>query len=516
MNHRGDHEPVVSRVPAEQAGVTQLKGGSLGVLGVAFFVLASAAPMAAFVGAGPILFSFIGPGVPLVYLVVAGVVALFAVGYLKMSQQVRSAAGFVAYIDRALGRRAAVGASGIVLITYVTLQVGLWSQFGVFADQLCDTYLNISIPHWGWCLFFLAIVTALTMRGVDLSLRVLGVLLSGEILVVLVLVVGILLRAPGRDLSAESFSPSVLSHPSLGLAMLFVVTCFTTFEATTVFAEEARKPDKTIPRALFTVVGFIAGFYAVATWAVSVAVGPGRVQRAATNDLPGLMFGLADEYIGGWLDVTMQVLVVLSFVAMLIGVSNMFARYCFALARARVLPARLAYVTRTRRAPARAALVNGVVVAAILVPMLMFGADPMVVVYAWFVALGTVGFISIMSLASLAILAHFARPANRAGHTVVSTLVAPGCALVLVTGMLVFSVRNYDALLLDNGTTATWLLLSLPLAFVLGLVLPSFRSGISFEHRSDASALVPASSTLQSPAEQSSPTIGVAEEGESR
>ncbi len=43
-------------------------------------------------------------------------------------------------------------------------------------------------------------------------------------------------------------------------------------------------------------------------------------------------------YVGPWLDVTMQVLVVSSFVAMLIGMQNMFARYGFALARAGVLP----------------------------------------------------------------------------------------------------------------------------------------------------------------------------------
>jgi hypothetical protein len=48
----------------------RLKPNSLGFIGVAFFVIASAAPMAAFVGASPVLFSILGPGVPLVYVLV--------------------------------------------------------------------------------------------------------------------------------------------------------------------------------------------------------------------------------------------------------------------------------------------------------------------------------------------------------------------------------------------------------------------------------------------------------------
>lgn len=272
-----DQKPF-SQIPIEDRSA-HLKRESLGVVGVAFFVLASAAPMAAFVGAGPILFSFIGPGVPLVYLIIAAVVAIFAVGYLKMSRFVQSAAGFVAYIDRALGKRFAVGSAGIVIVTYLALQIGLWSQFGVFAEQLVRTYLGVSIPPWAWCLVFIAIVTSLTMRGVDLSLRVLGVLLSLEIVVVLVLVGAILSQSGGRDLSLESFSPAVLTNPSLGIAMLFVLTCFTTFEATTVFAEEARRPERTIPRALFLIIGFIAVFYGIATWAVSVGVGADAVQQ---------------------------------------------------------------------------------------------------------------------------------------------------------------------------------------------------------------------------------------------
>ena len=457
---------------------TALKPNSLGFVGIAFFVIAAAAPMAAFVGAGPERFSIMGPGVPLVYIMVALVIALFAVGYLKMSRHIVHAGGFVAYIARGLGRHAATGAAGIVIVTYIALQVGFWAQFGVFAQQLVARWLGIDLPVWVWALAFIALTTVLAMRGVDLNLKILGILLVLEIAVVAILVIGIIVGAGGNAPSLESFSPSLLANPGFGVAVLFVFACFTTFEATTVFSEEARNPRRTIPIALYAVILFVAIFYTVATWAVSYAVGPDMVQQAATDDLAGIIFGLASTYVGPWLDVTMQVLVVSSFIAMLIGMQNMFARYGFALARAGVLPKPLARVSRRSQAPAAAALANGVIVAVIVTGFLLAGADPIEVVYAWFVALGTVGFIVMMALASLAIIAFFIREKVERGFW--TTKVAPIVSFILVAAVLVIALQNYDAMLFSEGATAKLLLWFIPIAFTLGALLPVFKKDIDY------------------------------------
>lgn len=458
---------------------TSLKSNSLGFVGIAFFVIAAAAPMAAFVGAGPVLFSIMGPGVPLVYVMVAVVIALFAVGYLRMSRHIVHAGGFVAYIARGLGKHAATGAAGIVIVTYIALQVGFWAQFGVFAQQLAAGWLGIDLPVWAWALAFIVLTTALAMRGVDLNLKVLGILLVLEIAVVAILVIGITIGAAGNPPSIESFSPSVLANPGFGVAVLFVFACFTTFEATTVFSEEARDPRRTIPLALYAVVLFVAVFYTVATWAVSYAVGPDQVQQAATEDLAGIIFGLAATYVGPWLDVTMQVLVVSSFIAMLIGMQNMFARYGFALARAGVLPKPLARVGRRSQAPAAAALANGLIVAVIVTGSLLAGADAIEVIYAWFVALGTVGFIVMMALASLAIVVFFLR--EKVEHGFWTTKAAPAASLVLVAAVLVIALQNYDAMLFSEGATAKLLLWLIPIGFALGALLPTVKKDIDYE-----------------------------------
>ncbi|MBO0981824.1 APC family permease [Microbacterium sp. SD291] len=461
--------------PAEQT--TALKRNSLGVVGVAFFVIAAAAPMAAFVGAAPVVFSIVGSGAPAVYLVVAAIIAVFAVGYLKMSRHITNAGGFVAYIARGLGSRAATGSAGIVIITYLALQIGLVAQFGVFAQQLAAS-AGLDLPVWVWVMLAIAITTVLVIRGVDLNMRVLGVIIALEVIVVAVLIVGILIAFPGQDPSLESFSPAVLANPGVGVAGLFVFTCFTTFEATTVFAEEARNPRRTIPIALFVVIGFVAVYYTLATWAVSYGLGAGNVQQASADNLSGVIFDLASRAVGPWLSLVLQILVLTSFLAMLIGVQNMFARYCFALGRARVLPQIFARVSAVKRAPYVAALADAAACVIVLAIFFAAGADPIVVIYAWFVALGTIGFITMMTLASVAILAFFIRERLETGFW--STKFAPALALLLNGAVLVIALSNFDVLLFGDGTVAKAMLWLIPIAFAIGFVIPTFRKDIDF------------------------------------
>lgn len=465
----------IHRVETEPSAT--LKKNSIGFIGIAFFIIAAAAPMAAFVGASPVLFSIMGPGVPIVYVVVTLVIGTFSVGYLKMSKHITNAGGFVAYIAKGLGPRYATGAAGIVLVTYIALQVGLWAQYGVFVQQLL-AQIGLDLPVLVWVIITLSLTTLLSMRGIDLNLKVLGIIIGLEVLVVAILVVGIIATSGGNDPSLVSFSPAELTNPSLGVALLFAVACFTTFEATTVFSEEARNPRKTIPLALYSVILFVGIFYTVATWSVSYGIGPDNVQAAAEADLSGVIFGLAESTVGPWLGFAMQILVVTSFIAMLVGMQNMAARYSFALARAKVLPRALSQVSKSQ-SPAVAALVDGIFVAVVLVVFFIFGADPIVVIYSWFVALGTMGFIVIMTLASIAILVFFIN--RKVPENIWSTRIIPAVAVLLTIGILYIAIANYDSLLAGGGTIAKWLLLLLPLGFAGGYLLASKKKDIDFE-----------------------------------
>ncbi|MFK0004845.1 APC family permease [Paenarthrobacter sp. NPDC090522] len=481
MNKETDRHPLslATQAPEGKATATgtKLQPNKLGVVAVAFFAIAAAAPMAAVVGASPVLFSASGPAAPVIYTAAALLVALFSVGYLRMSRHITNAGGFVAYIAKGLGNKWATGGAGIAILTYLSLQVGLWSQFGVFAQQLFERMTGLGVPVYVWIVVVLAFTTALTMRGVDASLKVLGVLILGETLIVAILIISLVAQQGLGVFTFGGFTATNLFGPGLGISVLFAFGCFTSFEATVVFAEEAKNPHRTIPRAAYLVIAFVGLFYTISTWAISGAIGINNIQQVATDNPATMIFDLAESSTGAWLSIAMQVLVVTSFIAMLLGLSNMFSRYLFALGRAGALPTKLSSVSRNG-APSLAGFANAVVVLVIISAFLLSGADPIATVFSWFVALGTAGFISILLLTSGAIVVFFAK--NRIRDNLWVTFIAPSLSFLAFILVGYLTLDNYDALLGGSGGVARWLLLGIPLLLVAGLARGAKKPSINY------------------------------------
>lgn len=462
---------------SERAG---LRPGHLGAGAIIFFVVAAVAPMAALVGASPIVFSAQGATAPFVYLLAALLFAVFSIGYVAMSRHITNAGGFVAYIAQGLGARAATAAAALAILCYGTLQSALWSQFSVFAQSLIADKLGVNLPPWAILFVALFAVTGLVMLGVDLSLKVLGILVALEIAAFVVLDVAIIVGGGGASgNSLTAFNPSALLGPGLGVAFLFAFACFTGFEATVVFSEEAKDPRRTIPLAVYGSIAFIGGFYALTTWALGNASGIDSVQAAATADPAGFVFAIADKEVGPWLSITMEVLVVTSFIAMLVGFQNMFARYVYALGRAHVLPAGLGTASRASGTPTVAALCVGALLAVVLAGFQLAGADPIAVTFSWLLSLGTVALIAILILTSMAVMAFFARTKLEKSPWV--TIIGPGLSIVGFGYVAYLAITNYDVLLGGQGGIAKWLLILIPLFAAAGYAWTIIRPGVDYQ-----------------------------------
>jgi amino acid transporter len=363
------------------------------------------------------------------------------------------------------------------VLCYFTLQVGLWSQYGVFAQSLIIDLFNVDLPPVFWVVLTLAGVTALVTRGVDASLLVLGILIVAETLVVAVLLIALLLDHGFSVFSVSGWTADNLFGPGLGVSLLFGLLCFTAFEATVVFSEEAREPRRTIPRALYLVIAFVGLFYGLSTWMIGGAIGPNQIQDAAANDPAGLIFGLAESSAGHALNLAMQILVVTSFIAMLLGLANMFSRYLFALGRAGAMPRRLSTVSKFGT-PVTAAVINCVIVGVFLSGALVAGADPIVTMFAWFSALATAAFMAILILTSVAIVVFFRKHDDV--HNPWVTIIAP------VASTLAFAYVGYltwDNFTLLSGTSSSgrWLLAFVPLVVIAGYGLGRVKPSISYD-----------------------------------
>jgi hypothetical protein len=108
---------------------------------------------------------------------------------------------------------------------------------------------------------------------------------------------------------------------------------------------------------------------------------------------------------------------------------------------------------------------------------LLAGADPITVVFGWFSALGTAGFITILILTSAAIIAFFARNGMIKENPLV-TVVAPVVALGCMSVIAWLTLENYSVL--GSGDGAKWLLVALPVFAAAGLIRSLQKPSIDY------------------------------------
>ena len=113
------------------------------------------------------------------------------------------------------------------------------------------------MPWWICALIAVAIVAVLGYRQIDVSVKVLSVLVAAKFLVVLILGAVIVVKGGSfgtSGLSLEPLTPHALVSRSLPIALLFWFASFVGFEATAIYSEEAKDPKRTVLRATFLAV----------------------------------------------------------------------------------------------------------------------------------------------------------------------------------------------------------------------------------------------------------------------
>ena len=454
-----------------------LKRNAIGVPGIVFFVVAGAAPLAAALGASPVSFMAVGVGAPAVYVIAGAVLILFAVGYGAMSRFVTSSAGFAAYLQLGFGRITGFAGAAVALLAYHCMLLGLYGLFGFFTSAVVADLTGTQTDWRLWAALAWAGVMILGYLEVNLSAKVLGVLMIGEILILLIFDVAVIAQGGAAGLNLDSFQPSNVFAEGFGVAMLFAATSFVGFEATAIYGEEAKDPARTVPRATYVAVVLIAVFYALSSWAIALAHGSETVQQAATDDPAGYIFAVNTQYVGQWSTVVMNVLLVTSTFAVLVAFHNTLSRYMFALGRSGViLPRALGRTHRRWQSPHVASITVSAVTFVVVGAFMITGADPFSQLYAWLVGVGTVGVLLLQAATSAAVVAFFLRK-KRAEFRLWSGAVAPVLGAAGLGAAVWLAVDNWELLAgTDSGlpTLLPWLLV---LAAVTGVAWATITRG---------------------------------------
>ena len=452
---------------------TELRRGALGVGFITFFVVSAAGPLVAMAGGVPVAMLLgNGAGIPVTFLSVLALLLIFSAGYTSMARHVTNAGAFYAFTTRGLGGTMGGAAAIIAIVAYNTMQIGIYGMFGAASSGLLQSLFGVYLPWWLYAFVAMGIIAVLGYRQIDLSAKVLGALVVGEYLGVLLLDMAILRFGGARGISGKSFTPHAFLSGSPSIGLLFCFAAFIGFEATTIYAEEAKNPERTVPLATYFSVLLIGGFYTLSSWCVVTGIGVDSVVSTirGLGDPTHLLFELSNRYVGGWLTVVLRILFVTSVFAGLLAFHNSVARYFYAMGRDGLLPGRLGRTHPVHQSPHMGSLLQTLLAASVVLVFAMAGADPVLSLFAWLTNVGTLGVIVLMALVSFAVPAFFLRNPTLARSTLRSIFapVISGTAFVLIA---VLAFVHFDVLTGASRTLAVCLPALVLVAALLGALL---------------------------------------------
>ncbi|WP_030777079.1 APC family permease [Streptomyces sp. NRRL S-920] len=460
-----------SPLPPPTATPQGLSDAAVGTGDLVFFVVAAAAPLTVMAGVAPLAIGMAGPAAPLGYLLSGLLLIVFAAGFTAMSRYVRNAGAFYAYIGRGLGRPTGAGSAYVALFSYNAIEVGLLAAFGWFTESGFEDLTAVHVPWWIWALAGLGAIGVLGYLKVTLSAKVLGAALVLEVLVLLVFEAGVLAHGGGpRGLDLGALSPAHLGESGVGGMFVLAIGAFVGFEATAIYAEEARRPERTVPRATYIAVAFLALFYTFTVWMIINAYGSDRAQAVADGKGGAdMVFSATERFSGAWAADSMHVLIITSAFAATLAFHNGAARYFYALGREGLLPGRLGTVSVKTRAPAAAVVTQSALALTVIVVTVVSGADPYTVTFLWSSGSGILGVMLMQALAALAVYGFFRR--DRRALPAWRVVVAPLLACAGLAVMIVLVCAHLDLLTGASAGVNTALIIPLPALFVIGAAL---------------------------------------------
>ncbi|GAA1788972.1 APC family permease [Planosporangium flavigriseum] len=448
-----------------------------------FMVIAAAAPLTVIGGNVPLsVGNGNGAGAPIGFVIAAAVLLIFSVGFVTMTPYVKEAGAFYSYITQGLGGRLGMGSAYVALVAYTAVQVGIYGYMGWALGDLVTFYGGPHIQWWIYSLATVALVALLGYRHIELSSKVLGLALVLEIAIMVALDLAIFVKGGPQGITGESFTPSAIFSGHLGVPVLFALTGFIGFEATAVFRDEARQPERTIPRATYLAVLIIGVFYAISCWALVEAAGPDQVIGVAQKTLSGegnMMLDAADSYLGTPLRNVMQVLLCTSLFACVLSFHNVVSRYQFVLAQHGSFPSALGRVHPRHQSPSVSSGVQTLTALVLVVVFAVAGLDPLVGVFGSMAGVSTVGMVLLMLLTSVAVFTFFVRNAHLKGGRFWKTTAAPLLAAIGLIGSLWLVISNFTMVTGASAGVSTMLGLIPVLALVAGVIVGRRGSGTS-------------------------------------
>lgn len=388
---------------------THLNKNSIGLPALVFFVVAAASPLTGLVGGMPIaILEGNGGGIPSIYILSGMVLLLFSVGFITMSRHIKNSGAFYAYISAGMGNNIGISGLGLAILAYVSIQLAIAAIFGLFTQIFFHDYFSIDLPWWVYTFVMLIVVCLLGIERVEIGGKVLGILMIFELAIALIIsTITAYHQASIASLDFTSFNPSIVFHGNVGIALVFAVAGFIGFEATAIYSEECKNPEKTIPIATILAIVIITSFFAFCSWGLIQAYGVKEVQSAVAQNPELFVFNIAQAALGKWSVMAINILLITSLFAGTQSFHNSITRYFYYISRDGLFWKRLAVLHPNKGTPYFSSICQTITMILIFTLLILTSQNPLTDIFTWGSAITTMAILLLQTLVSIAIILYF-------------------------------------------------------------------------------------------------------------
>ncbi len=387
-----------------------LRQGALGLPGAIMQNITHIAPAVAAFFFTQFVATYAGAHSVIAYAIGVFVVLGLGICLAILAQNFPAAGGYFTYISRTINPRVGF-LSAWTFIFYSPMITGpICAFFGFIMQNQLKAAYGIDVKWWIFPLVFIPLISLLMYWGITLSIRVIVLLGTLEMLIVLALSLsGLADPGPGGFTARvfdPGFNPGNVALGGFAFAVVFSVQGLTGWEAAVPLAEETTNPRRNIPWAIIGSIIILGLLLVLAYW--------GQIVGWGVNDMKGLIasgtlpaFVIGQKVWGSAWPITLFAAFT-STVGASLACQNVATRMWYGMARQGALPSIVAKVHPTRKTPVFAIGIQLVMALGLglLVPALI-GPD-----ITWFLLSGltlVLAVILVYGLANLGVILYFWR-----------------------------------------------------------------------------------------------------------
>jgi amino acid transporter len=377
---------------------------------------------------------------PLAFLV-AGIGALaLGIVYSRFARYVPNAGGTYAIVRAGLGRDVGFFAGWVLLAVGIIFTPALV----VASAFLTQNFFSLVLPHatflsdqwFWWAVLYGAIILTMSFLGVQLSARVLLTLTSVGVVALFIFDIILLAKGGAHGLAWAAFNPSKVSGfkaSGFFLGVGIAMTGFSGFETAVFLAEEARAPQRQVPKAVLGAVLLAIVFFVITTFAIVTGYGMNQVAAKWPNDSAGAVVSLSAQFIDLRFGEFLLLLLALSSLASALGTANFTSRVAFSWGRHGYLPRAFGETHPRFKSPHIALGVLATTTLIVYLVGLVWQGNTLgggLTYFSWLLLCGASGILPVYGLVSIGGFVH----GRRVGASLLAGIIAPIVALVIVAG----------------------------------------------------------------------------------